>query len=83
MKLYLMRHGETDYNQKGLIQGRLDVPLNQNGIHLAELTRDGFRKEGWSLTSPTAVRWYAPERPRKFCWRERIRRLFTTTVSVR
>lgn len=46
MKIYLMRHGETDYNKKGLIQGRLDIPLNENGIHLAELTRDGFRREG-------------------------------------
>ena len=46
MKIYLMRHGETDYNKKGLIQGSLDIPLNEYGIRLAELTRDGFRKEG-------------------------------------
>lgn len=46
MKIYLMRHGETDYNKKGLIQGSLDVPLNAYGIRLAELTRDGFRREG-------------------------------------
>lgn len=46
MKIYLMRHGETDYNKRGLIQGSLDIPLNEFGIRLAELTRDGFRKEG-------------------------------------
>ena len=46
MKIYLMRHGETDYNKKGLIQGSLDIPLNEYGIRLAELTRDGFRNEG-------------------------------------
>ncbi len=46
MKIYLMRHGETDYNKKKLIQGRLDIPLNEYGIRLAELTRDGFRREG-------------------------------------
>lgn len=46
MKIYLMRHGETDYNKQGLIQGKLDIPLNENGIRLAELTRDGFRREG-------------------------------------
>ncbi len=45
MKIYLMRHGETDYNKKGLIQGSLDIPLNEYGIQLAELTRDGFHKE--------------------------------------
>lgn len=49
MKIYLMRHGETDYNKKGLIQGQLDVPLNENGIRLAKLTRDGFRREGLSF----------------------------------
>lgn len=41
-----MRHGETDYNRRRLIQGRLDIPLNANGIQLAELTRDGFRRDG-------------------------------------
>ena len=46
MKIYLMRHGETDYNKKGLIQGSLDIPLNEYGIRLAQLTRDGFRNEG-------------------------------------
>lgn len=46
MKIYLMRHGETDYNKQGLIQGRLDIPLNENGIRLAKLTKEGFEKEG-------------------------------------
>ncbi|MCI5621344.1 MAG: histidine phosphatase family protein [Lachnospiraceae bacterium] len=46
MKIYLMRHGETDYNKKGLIQGRLDIPLNENGLELARLTRDGFDRDG-------------------------------------
>jgi broad specificity phosphatase PhoE len=30
-----MRHGETDWNQRGLIQGSNDVPLNQNGFSQA------------------------------------------------
>lgn len=46
MIIYLMRHGETDYNKKGLIQGRLDIPLNENGLMLAHLTREGFDQEG-------------------------------------
>ncbi len=46
MKVYLMRHGETDYNKQSLIQGRIDIPLNEHGIRLAELTRDGFDREG-------------------------------------
>lgn len=31
MKLYVMRHGETDGNKIRLLQGRLDNPLNENG----------------------------------------------------
>jgi broad specificity phosphatase PhoE len=32
MLLYLFRHGETDYNAQGRMQGQLDVPLNADGI---------------------------------------------------
>lgn len=46
MKLYIMRHGETDWNKQGLIQGSADIPLNEYGIALAELTRDGLWADG-------------------------------------
>lgn len=39
MELYIVRHGETDYNSKKLLQGRTDIPLNQNGILQAFQTR--------------------------------------------
>ena len=32
MKIYVFRHGETDWNAIHRIQGREDVPLNENGI---------------------------------------------------
>ena len=32
MKLYIVRHGETDWNKKDLMQGSTDIPLNLNGI---------------------------------------------------
>ncbi len=36
-QLILVRHGETDWNAEGRIQGMLDVPLNALGIKQAEL----------------------------------------------
>ena len=36
--IYIIRHGETDANAKGLIQGRSNFALNANGIRLAEIT---------------------------------------------
>ena len=31
MILYMIRHGETDWNQEKKIQGDTDIPLNKNG----------------------------------------------------
>lgn len=31
MTLYFVRHGETDWNVKKKIQGKTDIPLNENG----------------------------------------------------
>ncbi len=38
MKLYIIRHGETDLNAKGVLQGWLDMPLNRSGQELAAIT---------------------------------------------
>ena len=36
MKLYLARHGETDWNLQHKMQGQVDVPLNKTGIKQAK-----------------------------------------------
>ena len=46
MHLYIMRHGETFWNKKGLIQGSSDIELTPYGEELAADTRDGFAREG-------------------------------------
>ncbi len=42
MKIYVIRHGETEYNKKGCVQGWLDIPLNENGENTAILTGEGL-----------------------------------------
>ena len=34
--LYIMRHGKTDWNEQHKLQGRTDIPLNDDGIKMAE-----------------------------------------------
>ena len=40
MILYFVRHGETDWNVKKKIQGKTDVPLNENGKQQAKELAD-------------------------------------------
>ena len=43
MKVYLMRHGETDWNKARRLQGQSDIALNEFGIELAVKTAEGLK----------------------------------------
>lgn len=54
MKLYIIRHGETPWNKLKKLQGQKDIPLNEEGIRLAELTGEGMKEIplDFVITSP-------------------------------
>ncbi|GAF64485.1 putative phosphatase [Bacillus sp. TS-2] len=53
-KICLVRHGETDWNVQGRLQGKTDIPLNETGIQQAKLCAHYFHSANWDLivTSP-------------------------------
>lgn len=54
MRLYFIRHGETDWNRQRRIQGQADIPLNAFGVHIAKETAKGLKDVPFDLciTSP-------------------------------
>ena len=48
MKIVVIRHGTTDWNDKNLAQGSTDNPLNERGMEQARIT--GKRLRGMGIT---------------------------------
>ena len=45
MKLVLVRHGETDWVERGWYQGSTDVPLNARGLAQARCVAEAVKAE--------------------------------------
>lgn len=54
--LALVRHGQTDWNLAGRLQGRTDIELNETGRHQARSLGRFLKGKGWDLllASPLA-----------------------------
>lgn len=54
MKIYIIRHGETEWNNLRKLQGRSDTELNEVGIQLAEITAEALKDIPFDIayTSP-------------------------------
>lgn len=48
MNLYVVRHGQTDWNIQGLIQGSTDIELNPTGIKQANQTSELLKNINFS-----------------------------------
>lgn len=42
MELYIVRHGETEWNKDKLLQGSTDIPLSDSGRRLAQLSGEAL-----------------------------------------
>ncbi len=49
MKLFMVRHGQTDWNLEHRSQGRTDIPLNTTGILPAKEVRDRLAGEKFDI----------------------------------
>jgi hypothetical protein len=57
LKIYLLRHGETEYSQRGAYCGALDAELTAEGHLMAQAFAEAYRRIPWTdvYVSPMAL----------------------------
>ncbi len=54
--LYLVRHGETDWNNEGRWQGHSDISLNQRGVEQAKRASEFFKENSIDIVYSSDLR---------------------------
>lgn len=55
-KIFLIRHGQTDYNLNGIVQGSgVNAPLNDSGMEQAKLFFESYRDQGFEKVYTSAL----------------------------
>lgn len=49
MKIYVVRHGQTEWNVLRKMQGSADIPLNENGINQAKQTKQNLKNTKFDI----------------------------------
>ena len=55
MEIYIVRHGETVWNKKKLLQGRTDIELSDKGRELARITGENLRDTHFDMVDRKSV----------------------------
>lgn len=67
-RIILTRHGETEWNLEGRVQGVMDSPLTEKGIHQAQVLANRLQGEGISVI-------YSSNLPRAIATAEEVRKI--------
>ena len=57
LKLYIVRHGQTEWNVLEKFQGQLNSPLTEAGIEKVRETAEELKNVVFSLSAPIKKNW--------------------------